>query len=184
MQTDASSGGERWPCDKHASRPTNTHPRASEQSSTGIRYQKVDIRFECPSVENVSYIRRIAAFLLLAIWLTAMQHCTLEAADLWDSHDDSAIPVCCSSSGTCTHDGCNIVERGPVTASSMPVKAPVPTLNECLCMLCVQHILPDTEVECSAEFAQQAIFSAGWVPVWHFERRTAHSPRAPSLIQA
>lgn len=124
-------------------------------------------------------------FVLLAIWLAATQHCGLEAAGLLETHsEDGAVPLCCSSSGPCTQDGCTLVERGSLAPSNTVLKIPAPALNECICRLCTRLVIPVVASEPALEFAHAADEPRGWVPMWHFVRRAAQPPRAPSVIQA
>lgn len=143
---------------------------------------KPKIRSPFPSVSN---FQRIFGFLVLAIWLAAAHHCDLEAAGLLDTHPgEGTAPLCCSSNGPCTQDGCVLVERGSFTSSNATVKVPMPLLNECVCLLCAHLVVSVAASEPSLEFARGIDEPLGWVPTWHFERRAAQPPRAPSLIQA
>ncbi len=133
----------------------------------------------------MSVLRRLTGFLLLAVWLVATQHCGLEAADLIQTgSDDGSAPLCCTSSGPCTHDGCTLVERGSFPSSSSTVKVTAPVLHEGLCILCAHLLVPVMLSEPLPGFTQGDLEPLGWVPTWHFERRAAQSPRAPSVIQA
>ncbi len=129
----------------------------------------------------MSILRRMSIFTLLAVWLVATQYCGLEAAGVWDLASDSS--GCCSESAPCSKDGCEVVERG-ASASNSAVKVPAPGLQSCTCMLCIRLLVPTLIIEPSAKFADGMERPAAWVPEWHFERRAALSPRAPSLIQA
>lgn len=142
--------------------------------------QKIDTDDKHPFVKNVSYLRRMTVFALLAFWLMATQHCGLEAAGLLDNHPESASPVCCNGQGHCTHDGCDLVERGSITSSNGSIKVPMPSMHECVCLLCLQ-VVALSFVEPAKESVQGIDKPLGWVPTWHFERRAAPSPRAPAL---
>lgn len=157
------------------------------QRTTSVKKpnQEIDIIHELTLLESVSHLRRITGFLLLAIWLAATQHCGLEAAGLLANHsEDGSVPFCCSNSGPCTQDGCTMVERGSFTPSNATVKVPTPLLNECVCLLCTHLVIPVAASEPALEFEQGVGEPLGWVPTWHFARRAAQPPRAPSLIQA
>jgi hypothetical protein len=133
----------------------------------------------------VSLLRRISAFLLLAVWLTATQHCALEAADLWFSQNAVNADSCCAETGQpCSHDGCKVVEGDSISSSSHSVKVPVPALQADTLLLCIQLIAASAITDSSSEFVEGIEQPLDWVPTWHFERRAAPSPRAPSLIQA
>jgi hypothetical protein len=133
----------------------------------------------------VSLFRRLFAFLLLALWLTATQHCGLEAAGVWDTQpDNQASPTCCPAGQQCAHDGCEIVEHGSINSSSASVKVPAPVMQDCTTLLCVRLIAPTLITVPSVELTQGIDRPLGWVLTWHFERRAAPSPRAPSSLFA
>jgi hypothetical protein len=154
-------------------------------TSTAFSSHKIDKWHKHNSRSEVSFFRRISAFLLLALWLTATQHCGLEAAGVWDTQPDGQTsPVCCSAGLQCLHDGCELVEHGSISSSSALVKVPTPAMQVCTYLLCVRLIAPTLLTEPSFEFTQGINRPLGWVLTWHFERRAAPSPRAPSLLLA
>jgi hypothetical protein len=122
--------------------------------------------------------------MLLAVWLTATQHCAMEAAGLWGNSKSETTHACCSSNGPCTADGCHVVERGSITASQTSVKVPAPELQAFTLLVYVHLVVPSTIADRPAEYSEGLERALGWVPTWHFERRAAPSPRAPSLILA
>lgn len=131
------------------------------------------------------FLRRIAAFLLLAVWLTATQHCALEAAGLWGSSHEATADACCSGSEDhCAHDGCDLVEGGSFHAANPWVKVPVPDLQAGAWLLCLQSLATDATAEPVAEFVAGVERPLGWLPTRHFARRAAPSPRAPASIRA
>lgn len=131
----------------------------------------------------MSLLPRILVFMLLAVWLTATQHCALEAMGLWGSANGETNHAC-SSSGPCTNDGCQVVERGSITATKASLKVPAPDLQAVTCLLYIQLVVPSTVAERPAEYDAGIARALDWVPTWHFERRAAPLPRAPSLILA
>jgi hypothetical protein len=117
------------------------------------------------------------------MWLVATQHCGLEAAGVWDAVTGSEHAACCAADG-CGHDGCDLVERESIPTTNFSLKVPAPQLFDCVHFLCMQAIQPVIVTEPSAEFAEGVERPLGWVPAWHFTRRAAQPPRAPSLIRA
>ncbi len=76
-----------------------------------------------------------------------------------------------------------MVEQGEFTLSKSLVKVPAPLANACDCLLCLQLVIPFDESPPALEFAKGTEDPIAWVPVWHFDRRAAQSPRAPSPNQ-
>jgi len=131
----------------------------------------------------VNIFRRILAVLLLAIWLTATQHCALEAAGILKVQTGETI-ACCTPITGCSQDGCELVERGSISASLNSIKLPAPELQPLLVFVSLQLYFPIEVIKPSPEFAEGFERSLEWVPTWHLERRAAPSPRAPALILA
>jgi hypothetical protein len=124
--------------------------------------------------------------MLLVVWLTATQHCALAATGLLGAnHGEQATSCCSDSEQHCSHDGCEVVEGGSVSTPNSSIKVPLPEVQAGLFLFCVQLIAPSVILtEPSSEFAEGIERPLDWVPTWHFERRAAPSPRAPSLILA
>lgn len=139
---------------------------------------------QCRFVRTVSTLLRITAIVLLAVWLTATQHCAIEAAGIWGSANGETNHACCSSRSPCTNVGCHVVERGSITATKASVKVPTPDLQVVTSLLYVHLIVPSTIADRPAEYDAGIAQALDWVPTWHFERRAAPSPRAPSLTLA
>lgn len=122
---------------------------------------------------------RSLVLLLLALWLPTTLHCELEGADvpfLTHDHDEHA-PAC--------HDNgpdavCHAFEDAAFTASAPLLKVPLPgdSLSVVLAAL----------VRACADTAEPSLFPGRQPPPpeltvgWHFVRRAAPSPRAPSVI--
>ncbi len=127
--------------------------------------------------------RHIIAIALLAVWLTATQHCGLEAAGLIAAevpHGEAA--KCCETTGDpCTHDGCDVVEAGLAKSSNTTVTVPTPSFAVCTCFLCLQLLPPVLAVEPSLSISESES-PEHWIPVWQFVRRAAPLSRAPSLV--
>jgi len=145
--------------------------------------------FDNPMKRNlcrpVKGLRRIPSLLLLAVWLAATQHCILEAAGLWDAHADENVHTCCSDKvPPCTHDGCEVVEGGSIVSSTPSAKVSAPSLAADLACFEVGLIKSFASTSSPAEFVVGVERPSSWVPIWHFARRAAPSPRAPSLSLA
>ena len=127
----------------------------------------------------VKRLSRLLALLLLALWLPATLHCDLEAASLWDGHEDHPAAACCSAGQGCAHDGCDTLEGGAFRASDGTVRAPLPDLFCCFCLICTgtPALL---EPVATTPVPTIAVTARDWIPTWHFVRRTAPPSRAPS----
>lgn len=131
----------------------------------------------------MSLVRRITVCLVLAIWMAATQHCTLEAAGMLSADSAHENVGCCDSQGSCAKDSCHVVERGASTLNATAIKVPAPDLHSCLCSLCSTLLIPAIAPAPPAPNSLSRDTLA-WVPIWHFERRAAPSPRAPSCVIA
>ncbi|MFT3831691.1 MAG: hypothetical protein QM691_18500 [Opitutaceae bacterium] len=129
-------------------------------------------------------LRRLFTFVLLGLWLIATQHCGLEAAGVLDEHAEESTFACCSESGPCVHDDCGQIERGSLPGTSTTLKLSPPALHACTCALRLLLNPPVFTPEPAIGHAARLEQSVGWVPTWHFTRRAAQSPRAPSLSLA
>ncbi|MBL9203691.1 MAG: hypothetical protein JNN01_01300 [Opitutaceae bacterium] len=126
--------------------------------------------------------RRLSAFLLLAVWLAATQHCVLEAAGVWGAEGDEPASACCpDSSSHCEHDACEVVEGGSIVSASSSVKVPSPEWQVCWFFAEIEKVALRESVALDPDEVEERGRSLGWVPIWHVERRAALSPRAPSL---
>jgi hypothetical protein len=124
----------------------------------------------------MTWLRKLSAIVLLAIWLPVTSHCALEMAGLLPTDD------CCAndSSGHCAKDNCDELESNLIkpSAESTLVKGP---MLWCACLICaVAAIEPRTDLMV-ARVRVPIDFSDDWVPGWSFEHRTALPARAPSL---
>lgn len=139
----------------------------------------------CPQVRSCR--KFLTALFALALWLGASQHCSLEAAGVLASHSDAApTSGCCSGSeGGCASDGCDTVENGAFRNSYESVTLQLPTFSCCDCLICSSPVVPrvvtDPPMTCWHTAFERPL---DWVPTWHFERRAALSPRAPSVVVA
>jgi hypothetical protein len=125
---------------------------------------------------------RLFAFCLALYWVPATGHCRIEALGLEfatcaDSCHDKA-PM-----GP-THDGCDVVESGLYKCGADTAKVPAPSVTTlCACLICLRDPAPETASGPGIATAE-AVRPRDWVPTWHFMRRAALSPRAPSLVLA
>lgn len=131
-------------------------------------------------------LRKIAALLLVALWLPTAQHCMLEAAGLLSAQEEyeDHTQCCETAEGICDDGACNLLEGGGYRQGGAQIVAPVPNFTVCV-WSCVQPqaFLIESDVEADtakASFERPRDSS----PVWQFLQRTALSPRAPSLAAA
>lgn len=128
------------------------------------------------------FLYSFVAFVLLALWMPATQHCGLETAGLIAAHGEhSGNTACCETSSPCSHDGCEIVEKVAFKPTLDLLQVSAPDLVACTCFLCFQLVYRDLSAE---PVTPVAVFeeSQAWVPVWHFARRAAPLSRAPSIL--
>ena len=127
-------------------------------------------------------VSQIVAFVLLALWMPATQHCGLEAAGLITADSADKSVACCEPSQTaCAYDSCHVIERLTPKTSNDSLQVSAPDFLACACFLCLQLVYHDLHAELIAPVVavDQPI---GWVPTWHFARRAAPLPRAPSML--
>lgn len=144
---------------------------------------RVDNRVIPPLFAFVFLARRIAALLLVAVWLPALLHCRLEAAGLFLGAE------CCSethapaptSAETCADDSCEVAEGEFTPPSSSSLAAPAPLL--CACLFCSDVIAPTLAVTPPPVTGLDEVDASPpeITRTWVFVTRAALSPRAPSL---
>ncbi|HWL17950.1 MAG TPA: hypothetical protein VNR00_20225 [Opitutus sp.] len=123
---------------------------------------------------------RIAAFLLLALWLPATQHCDLEAAGLeFSAHEGHASATC---QDACKDDACRNVEGvafpkqvGSVRVLPPPVLALCEGLRALMTPRVVAIVTPVVEGESSDELLVLH-------RTWSFVHRAALPARAPDSL--
>lgn len=134
------------------------------------------------SMCGVSFLRRIIAIALLALWMPMTQHCGLEAAGLVAAEvPHAASAPCCVSGDRCSHDGCEIVESGLSKPSVEKISVSAPDFSVCLNFLCLQLLSLDSPVD-SVTSVSASGRPLDWTPVWQFVRRAAPLARAPSQL--
>jgi len=127
--------------------------------------------------------RRIAACLLLALWLPALLHCRLEAAGLAlgsECCNETHAPTA-ATKDSCADDACGVAEGEFTSPSSSTLVAPAPVL--CTCWLAADILVPplalapppapslDERLAAPPEISRR----------WMFVTRAAPAPRAPAL---
>jgi hypothetical protein len=128
-------------------------------------------------------MRRLLPFfsLLLAVfWLPATEHCALETMGLvGQTCSDNRAP-----GQPCSEDDCGTVENGAYKPSVDTLKAPTPDLRVAVCFLC-SHLIQSDATRTPAILPGDSFNRPrDWFSTWHFVRRAAPSPRAPSLSLA
>lgn len=120
---------------------------------------------------NMRRARSIVACVLLALWLPATLHCSLEQAGLLGEKDGCV--------DRCATDNCGVLETGLLKLTTDTVKVPAPSVLTCLC--CLREITPETIIVplVSPERTNSPPELAG---TWQFAVRAAPPPRAPSLV--
>jgi len=125
----------------------------------------------------VSRLIKLAALFLLALWLPATMHCGLESADLIRSAS-----ICTDGSNDhCAGDNCTQLENGLFQQKTDELQVATPDLFAgagCLCL----PLQPPASVDES--LFQPSDAPQDWITTWHFVRRDAPAPRAPSLLLA
>jgi hypothetical protein len=116
----------------------------------------------------------------LAIWLTATQHCALEQANVLND----TCPTHCGMDKAAQSDGCSSVEGVSYRLSSDTLKVPAPNLVQCVCLLCLHRAALDEPSELSVSIGGSSQRDRDWIASWHFVRRGAPLPGAPSMLLA
>ena len=117
--------------------------RLCQRSQRGSRVDNASWTRLIPGVHSA---RRLAAFLLVTLWLPALLHCRLEAAGLlFESECCSAGP--CTPAPTtnqgCADDSCDVIEGEFTAPSALTLKAPAAEVGALL--IGVFPIAPWTE---------------------------------------
>lgn len=128
------------------------------------------------------FFSQIVAFVLLALWMPATQHCGLEAAGLIAADSGDKSVACCDPTATvCAYDSCHVIDQFAPKTANDSLQVPTPDFVACACLLCIQ--LLDRELSAAADVSIVATDQPmGWVPTWHFARRAAPLPRAPAIL--
>jgi hypothetical protein len=122
----------------------------------------------------------LLSLFMLAVWLTATQHCALEQVGLLKS---TCLDHCASDQGS-HKDGCSTVEDASYKLSGNSLTVAAPTLVQCMCFLCLHHTALARPIEQSFSIRDSSREDRDWIASWHFVRRGAPLPGAPSLFLA
>ncbi|MBL9200099.1 MAG: hypothetical protein JNL39_06305 [Opitutaceae bacterium] len=119
---------------------------------------------------------KLVAFLLLALWLPATEHCALESAGFTIlAHDDHHSESC---KDTCQDDACHSIEGVSYPKASSDLRVLPPTVSFACCLLSVlvaPAVVPREPV--SLATAPPELQALG--RTWQFVRRAALPARAP-----
>lgn len=115
-------------------------------------------------------LRSLTAWLLLALWLPATLHCSLDRAGVLGESQ-----ACIES---CATDNCDVLESGFCHSTSDVLKVPAPTALTCLC--CLLEITPETIVLPLLSPARTSS-PPELARTWQFTARAAPLPGAPAL---
>jgi hypothetical protein len=122
----------------------------------------------------VSFLRRLIALAVLALWLPATLHCSLEAAGL------DNLFRCADDEHEGTTDTCDLVENGTIkpALNTAVLASPVfsPSLLSLLLPPSLLPLLPPAAGVTETVAAPREIRRT-----WHFVARAAPPARAPSL---
>jgi hypothetical protein len=123
----------------------------------------------------------IAAFLLLAVWLPATNHCTLEASGaieaLMCDHEEAATEAC---EHDCTADVCERIEAASFGKDVKSLKVLPPPLAIAALILAIAPVSPGPEPSSAAweDSPEVRRLQRTWV----FEQRAAVPARAPAVV--
>ena len=117
-------------------------------------------------------LRLVAVLLFVTAWLTAREHCNLEAAGV--------LPAACAEDcgqAAWENDGCDTVENASCKHSLDDVHVPQPVLL--LCLFAAPP--PEPAVEAAAFARERFSEPEALVRTWHFLERAALPSRAPAM---
>ena len=132
----------------------------------------------------MSSARRLAAVLLLALWLPAMLHCRLEAAGFLFAND------CCAaapgqenahggSAADCAGDTCEIAEGDFTAPPALTPKAPPTETGAVLLFLAVTPVPADVSAAPVSGVAETTAAPRELTVPWVLVTRGPLAPRAP-----
>lgn len=129
----------------------------------------------------MSRLRKLAAFLLVALWLPATLHCQLEGLGLdaiFACADQPAEAAHADDNG-CTDDGCQTIESGQITVAKSRVDLSLLPVLVSTCTHCLLSVAPPTPAPEISATRQDEMLPLQ--RTWQFARRAALPARAPSL---
>jgi hypothetical protein len=119
---------------------------------------------------------KIVALLLLALWLPATLHCTLESADLLPQ-----TMLCLDGSNDhCAGDHCAELEDNLFKPRTDELQVAAPDLYACLCHVCLLPAGPPAAVPEISASPQDKLLPLQ--RTWQFAHRTALPARAPDTV--
>lgn len=126
----------------------------------------------------MSRAARLAAWLLLAVWLPATLHCQLEAAGWGDSHQDSCCPEKTADTGPdCLGDACANIEASLHRDSAPELYLAAPATPCHLCCVALVRAARTGSILSPKRHAPPLELKVAW----QFIERAAPPARAPSL---
>lgn len=119
----------------------------------------------------MSWLRKLSAIVLLALWLPATSYCALERAGI--------LTGCCSddSGKSCDRDQCDQLEHTLIKPAAESALVKIPALA-CTCFICAAIVVAPAEAELTIPVPIE--WTPDWLAEWSFEHRTALPARAPS----
>ncbi len=123
----------------------------------------------------MSRLFKTIALLLLAVWLPATLHCSLEAVGLELECHDGPADV---GAHACHADACEVVEDGSYAKSVITLRVPPPALAEDLGALLLMMVRPVLIAEPDVRPDDPPRVMA-LQRTWSFDRRAALPARAP-----
>jgi hypothetical protein len=127
----------------------------------------------------VKTLFKITAFLLLALWLPATNHCDFEAADIGGLGSGDHCPLACGD--TCESDACSVVEGEAYSRAFDIRKAIAPSQSVGFCLLSMlalpSRAEPPPAIGTGDTPEQEALLCT-----WSFVRRAVAPACAPNGV--
>ena len=127
----------------------------------------------------MAHALKIAAWMLVALWLPATLHCDFEAVGLdelfhceTEHHSGEGFPI--------ADDSCDVVENGWIKLSSAQHSLSAPVLSACLLSFSAP-LLEDLLAAPEIEFSDVVVAPIEIARTWQFVTRAALPARAPNL---
>lgn len=127
-------------------------------------------------------LSKIAALLLVALWLPATLHCQLENVGLKALFACADQPVQAGhpDKDPCAADGCQTVESGQFAFAKSRLDLNLLPALTCACQLCLSLVAPPAPV--SEISASRQDVTLPLQRTWQFARRAALPARAPDVV--
>lgn len=132
----------------------------------------------------MSRLSKLAALLLVALWLPATLHCQLEGLglDAIFACADQPAETANADKRDCTDDGCQTVESGQITIAKSRVDLnllPAPVCVRTHCLSAVPSPVAAPEISAARQDETLPLQRT-----WQFARRAALPARAPDTLNA